>query len=139
MTLRKTALTECVQRLAGAVRGLQVFRSDILEHLLLKRHIGNKAMWATKFGKERWSCRRRLTPFPPFEVLMTQANLSLRPAGIRHIAPELFCWHKESGDLEFDRAKRIKDLQRESVRLKRQNLAWLPISASRPLPLIGPH
>src|SRR5271169_1853945 len=37
---------ECVQRPAGAVRGLQVSRGNVLEHLLLKRQIGNKTLQA---------------------------------------------------------------------------------------------
>src|ERR1017187_6578424 len=37
---------ECVQLPAGAVRGLQVSRGDVLQHLLLKRQIGNKTLQA---------------------------------------------------------------------------------------------
>src|SRR5271169_2633073 len=37
---------ECVQRPAGAVRGLQVSRGDVLEYLFLKRQIGDKTLQA---------------------------------------------------------------------------------------------
>src|SRR5664279_2126889 len=43
---RDRTSSECVQRPAGAVRGLQVSRGNVLDHLLLKRQIGNKTLQA---------------------------------------------------------------------------------------------
>ena len=54
------------------------------------------------------------------EVLMSQgktAPIACREAGISQ--QSYYRWRKEYGGLELDQAKRMKELQRENVRLKR--------------------
>jgi putative transposase len=54
------------------------------------------------------------------EVLMSQgkaAPVACREAGISQ--QSYYRWRKEYGGLEIDQAKRMKDLERENVRLKR--------------------
>ena len=54
------------------------------------------------------------------EVLMSQgkaAPVACREAGISQ--QSYYRWRKEYGGLELDQAKRMKDLERENVRLKR--------------------
>lgn len=54
------------------------------------------------------------------EVLMPQckaAPVACRETGISQ--QSYYRWRKEYGGLELDRAKRMKDLERENVRLKR--------------------
>ena len=54
------------------------------------------------------------------EVLMSQGKappIACREAGISQ--QSYYRWRKEYGGLELDQAKRMKELQRENVRLKR--------------------
>jgi len=54
------------------------------------------------------------------EVLMSQgkaAPIACREAGISQ--QSYYRWRKEYGGLELDQARRMKDLERENVRLKR--------------------
>ena len=54
------------------------------------------------------------------EVLMSQgkaAPVACREAGISQ--QSYYRWRKEYGGLELDQAKRMKDLERENIRLKR--------------------
>ena len=54
------------------------------------------------------------------EVLMAQgksAALACKDAGVSQ--QSYYRWRKEYGGLEIDQAKRMKDLERENVRLKR--------------------
>ena len=54
------------------------------------------------------------------EVLMSQgktAPVACREAGISQ--QSYYRWRKEYGGLEIDQAKRMKELERENVRLKR--------------------
>ena len=54
------------------------------------------------------------------EVLMSQgkaAPVACREAGISQ--QSYYRWRKEYGGLELDQAKRMRDLERENVRLKR--------------------
>jgi transposase-like protein len=54
------------------------------------------------------------------EVLMSQgkaAPVACREAGISQ--QSYYRWRKEYGGLELDQAKRMKELERENVRLKR--------------------
>ena len=55
------------------------------------------------------------------EVLISQqgkaAPVACREAGISQ--QSYYRWRKEYGGLELDQAKRMKDLERETVRLKR--------------------
>ena len=54
------------------------------------------------------------------EVLISQgkaAPVACREAGISR--QSYYRWRKEYGGLELDQAKRMKDLERETVRLKR--------------------
>jgi putative transposase len=54
------------------------------------------------------------------EVLMSQgkaAPVACREAGISQ--QSYYRWRKEYGGLELDQARRMKDLERENVRLKR--------------------
>ena len=54
------------------------------------------------------------------EVLISQgkaAPVACREAGISQ--QSYYRWRKEYGGLELDQAKRMKDLERENVRLKR--------------------
>lgn len=54
------------------------------------------------------------------EVLLSQGKsppMVCREAGISQ--QSYYCWRKKCGGLELDQAKRIKELERENVRLKR--------------------
>jgi putative transposase len=54
------------------------------------------------------------------EVSMAQGKptpVACRDAGIS--LQSFYCWRKEYGGLEIDQAKRMKDLERENVRLRR--------------------
>lgn len=54
------------------------------------------------------------------EVLMAQgkaAPVACREAGVSQ--QSYYRWRKEYGGLELDQARRMKDLERENVRLKR--------------------
>jgi len=59
-------------------------------------------MWESWLGKDRQG---------------KSAQISCRKAGISE--QSYYRWRKEYGGLEIDQAKRMKDLERENVRLKR--------------------
>jgi transposase-like protein len=61
-----------------------------------------------------------VTVLRQIEVLMSQgkaAPVACREAGISQ--QSYYRWRKEYGGLELDQARRMKDLERENVRLKR--------------------
>jgi putative transposase len=76
-------------------------------------------------GKGAWRCRgsglaRIVLLLRQIEVLMPQgkaAPVACREAGISQ--QSYYRWRKEYGGLEVDQAKRMKELERENVRLKR--------------------
>ena len=64
--------------------------------------------------------RSSLVLLRQIEVLMSQgkaAPVACREAGISQ--QSYYRWRKEYGGLEIDQAKRMKELERENVRLKR--------------------
>jgi len=70
--------------------------------------------------KKRFSAEQIVTVLRPIEVLMSQgkaAPVACREAGISQ--QSYYRWRKEYGGLELDQARRMKDLERENVRLKR--------------------
>jgi septal ring factor EnvC (AmiA/AmiB activator) len=70
--------------------------------------------------KKRFSAEQIVTLLRQIEVLMAQGKptpVACRDAGIS--LQSFYRWHKEYGGLEIDQAKRMKDLERENVRLKR--------------------
>ena len=70
--------------------------------------------------KKRFSAEQIVTVLRQIEVLMSQgkaAPVSCREAGISQ--QSYYRWRKEYGGLELDQARRMKDLERENVRLKR--------------------
>ena len=70
--------------------------------------------------KRRFSAEQIVTVLRQIEVLMSQgkaAPVACREAGISQ--QSYYRWRKEYGGLELDQAKRMKDLERETVRLKR--------------------
>ncbi len=70
--------------------------------------------------KKRFSAEQIVVLLRQIEVLMSQgkgAPAACREAGISQ--QSYYRWRKEYGGLEFDQAKRMKDLERENVRLKR--------------------
>ena len=70
--------------------------------------------------KKRFSAEQIVTVLRQIEVLMSQgkaAPVACREAGISQ--QSYYRWRKEYGGLEFDQARRMKDLERENVRLKR--------------------
>jgi putative transposase len=70
--------------------------------------------------KKRFSAEQIVTVLRQIEVLMSQgkaAPVACREAGISQ--QSYYRWRKEYGGLELDQAKRMKDLERENVRLKR--------------------
>ena len=71
--------------------------------------------------KKRFSAEQIVTLLRQIEVLMAQgksAPEACREAGISQ--QSFYRWRKEEyGGLEIDQAKRMKDLERENVRLKR--------------------
>jgi GTP cyclohydrolase I len=64
---------ECVQLPAGVVRGLQVSRGNVLEHLFLKRQIGNKTLQADILA---------LQVLHPLRLINLKAAVFLAPAVI---------------------------------------------------------
>jgi putative transposase len=77
--------------------------------------------------KERFEAEQIVTLLRQIEVLMAQgksAPVACRNAGIS--LQSYYRWRKEYGGLEIDQAKRMKDLERENVRLKRL-VADLPL------------
>jgi putative transposase len=70
--------------------------------------------------KKRFSAEQIVALLRQIEVLMSQgraAPVACREAGISQ--QSYYRWRKEYGGLEIDQAKRMKDLERENVRLKR--------------------
>ena len=70
--------------------------------------------------KKRFSAEQIVTLLRQIEVSMSQgkaAPIACRDAGISQ--QSFYRWRKEYGGLEIDQAKRMKDLERENVRLKR--------------------
>src|SRR5674476_562537 len=70
--------------------------------------------------KKRFSAEQIVTLLRQIEVLMAQGKptpVDCRDAGIS--LQSFYRWRKEYGGLEIDQAKRMKDLERENVRLKR--------------------
>ena len=68
----------------------------------------------------RRSAEQIVTVLRQIEVLMSQgkaAPVACREAGISQ--QSYYRWRKEYGGLELDQARRMKDLERENVRLKR--------------------
>jgi transposase-like protein len=70
--------------------------------------------------KKRFSAEQIVVVLRQIEVLMSQgkaAPVACREAGISQ--QSFYRWRKEYGGLELDQARRMKDLERENVRLKR--------------------
>ena len=70
--------------------------------------------------KKRFSAEQIVVLLRQIEVLMSQGKappIACREAGISQ--QSYYRWRKEYGGLELDQAKRMKELQRENVRLKR--------------------
>jgi putative transposase len=70
--------------------------------------------------KKRFSAEQIVVLHRQIEVLMSQGKampIACREAGISQ--QSYYRWRKEYGGLELDQAKRMKELQRENVRLKR--------------------
>ena len=70
--------------------------------------------------KKRFSAEQIVVLLHQIEVLTSQgktAPIACREAGISQ--QSYYRWQKEYGGLELDQAKRMKELQRENVRLKR--------------------
>ena len=69
--------------------------------------------------KKRFSAEQIVVVLRQIEVLMSQgkaAPVACREAGISQ--QSYYRWRKEYGGLELDQAKRMKELERENVRLK---------------------
>jgi putative transposase len=70
--------------------------------------------------KRRLSAEEIVVLLRQIEVLMSQgkaAPVACREAGISQ--QRYYRWRKEYGGLEVDQAKRMKELERENIRLKR--------------------
>ena len=70
--------------------------------------------------KKPFSAEQIVVILRQIEVLMSQgkaAPVACREAGISQ--QSYYRWRKEYGGLELDQAKRMKELERENVRLKR--------------------
>ena len=70
--------------------------------------------------KKRFSAEQIVVVLRQIEVLQSQGKsppVAYREAGISQ--QSYYRWRKEYGGLELDQAKRMKDLERENVRLKR--------------------
>jgi len=70
--------------------------------------------------KKRFSAEQIVVVLRQIEVLMSQGKapvVACREAGISQ--QSYYRWRKEYGGLELDQAKRMKELERENVRLKR--------------------
>ena len=70
--------------------------------------------------RKRFSAEQIVVLLRQIEVLMSQgkaAPVACREAGVSQ--PSYYRWRKEYGGLEVDQAKRMKELERENVRLKR--------------------
>jgi putative transposase len=70
--------------------------------------------------KKRFNAEQIVVVLRQIEVLMSQGKtpgVACREAGISQ--QSYYRWRKEYGGLELDQAKRMKELERENVRLKR--------------------
>lgn len=70
--------------------------------------------------KKRFSAEQIVVLLRQIEVLTSQGKtpvVACREAGISQ--QSYYRWRKEYGGLEVDQARRMKDLERENVRLKR--------------------
>jgi putative transposase len=70
--------------------------------------------------KKRFSAEQIVTLLRQIEVAMGQGKatpIACREAGISE--QSYYRWRKEYGGLQLEQAKRMKDLERENVRLKR--------------------
>jgi putative transposase len=70
--------------------------------------------------KKRFSAEQIVTLLRQIEVTMGQgksAQLACREAGISE--QNFYRWRKEYGGLDLDQARRMKDLEKENIRLKR--------------------
>lgn len=70
--------------------------------------------------ERNFSAEQIVTVLRQVEVLMAQgkaAPVACREAGVSQ--QSYYRWRKEYGGLELDQARRMKDLERENVRLKR--------------------
>jgi putative transposase len=70
--------------------------------------------------KKKFNAEQIVVLLRQIEVLMSQgkaAPVACREAGISQ--QSYYRWRKEYGGLELDQAKRMKDLERENIRLKR--------------------
>jgi len=70
--------------------------------------------------KKRFSAEQIVTLLRQIEVAMGQgksAAIACREAGISE--QSYYRWRKEYGGLQLEQAKRMKDLEKENVRLKR--------------------
>ena len=70
--------------------------------------------------KKKFRAEQIVVELRQIEVLMSQgkaAPVACREAGISQ--QSYYRWRKEYGGLELDQAKRMKELERENVRLKR--------------------
>jgi putative transposase len=79
--------------------------------------------------KKRFSAEQIVVLLRQIEVLMSQgkaAPVACREAGISQ--QSYYRWRKEYGGLEVDQAKRMKELERENVRLRksRNQIAIIP-------------
>ena len=71
-------------------------------------------------GKRGLGAEQIVSKLRQIEVLMAQgksAALACKDAGVSQ--QSYYRWRKEYGGLEIDQAKRMKDLERENMRLKR--------------------
>jgi putative transposase len=70
--------------------------------------------------KKRFSPEQIVTLLRQIEVVMGQgksAQIACREAGVSE--QNFYRWRKEYGGLDLDQARRMKDLEKENVRLKR--------------------
>ncbi len=70
--------------------------------------------------KKKFNAEQIVVLLRQIEVMMSQgkaAPVACREAGISQ--QSYYRWRKEYGGLELDQAKRMKDLERENIRLKR--------------------
>ena len=76
-------------------------------------------------GRKRLAAEQIVTKLRQIEVLQGQGKtiaMACKEAGTteqNYYRPEIIRWRKEYGGLELDQARRMKDLERENVRLKR--------------------
>src|ERR1035438_10897127 len=70
--------------------------------------------------KKRFSAEQIVTLLRQMELSMAQGKSAPEACRTAEISQQSYYrWRKEYGGLEIDQAKRMKDLERENVRLKR--------------------